>query len=178
MAKFKGIILLLIIMVCAAQGCVKSDKSDDGIENYVKVGSKIPEFTVLSADGETIFNSLQFNGKSGLLVFFVTTCGDCAVAMPVIQKVWEGLRSNPDFIMAAISRDETAETVIGHWDDEKFSMPAYLDPGREVFAMFANSTVPRIYLINPEGKVTWMAIEKLDITAQEIIRKTGVSGGN
>ena len=171
MAKSASIILLVTFLAYATQACVKGDKSDDGIENYVKKGDKIPEFTVVSADGETTFNSLQFNGKSGLLVFFVTSCGDCAVAMPVIQNVWAELRDNPDFIMAAVSRDETSETVIQHWTDKGFSMPAYLDPGREIFEMFANSTVPRIYLINPERKVTWMAIEKLDITAQEIIQK-------
>ena len=50
-------------------------------------------------------------------------------------------------------------------------MPFYLDPDRQVFSLFANNTIPRIYLINRENVVTWMAIEDMSLTALQLKEK-------
>ena len=51
-------------------------------------------------------------------------------------------------------------------------MPFYLDHTRgNVFALFANNTIPRIYLIGPEENVVWMSVESLDISAKDLINK-------
>ena len=50
-------------------------------------------------------------------------------------------------------------------------MPFFLDPKREVFSLFANSTIPRLYLSNRENIVTWMAIEEMELTTEQLIEK-------
>ena len=50
-------------------------------------------------------------------------------------------------------------------------MPFYLDPDKKVFSLFANSTIPRVYLVNPENIVTWMAVEQMDLSAKQLIGK-------
>jgi hypothetical protein len=40
-------------------------------------------------------------------------------------------------------------------------MGYYTDADRSVFNKFANSTIPRIYMIDADGVIRWMAVEEL-----------------
>lgn len=82
------------------------------------------------------------------------------------------MKKDDKFQLVTISREETAETVSEYWKKNQFTMPFYLDPTRgNVFALFANNTIPRIYLIGPEENVVWMSVESLDISAKDLINK-------
>ena len=113
----------------------------------------------------------ELEGQVTLLVFFVTTCSDCERELPKIEEVWEKLKENPNFRLVTVSREETASTVNKYWEKEKFTMPFFLDSKREVFSLFANSTIPRLYLSNRKNIVTWMAIEEMELTTEQLIKK-------
>lgn len=81
------------------------------------------------------------------------------------------LKDDPKFLLVTISREESAETVTRYWKDNRFTMPFYLDPKRSAFELFANNTIPRIYIIGPDTKVVWMSVESLDLSAKELIQK-------
>jgi peroxiredoxin len=168
----KCIILLFSAIVAAFVSCIKEgDDIPDEIINYVGVGDAVPAFTVDDDKGGT-FSSSGFAGKRSLLVLFVSTCGDCQKVLPVINnEVWPWVKDNPGYQLITISRDEPAQEVASHWADNKYTMPAYLDPGRKVFSLFANRTIPRLYIINEERVIEWMAVEKLDISSGELIDK-------
>ena len=139
--------------------CIKDDENET--INYINVNSQIPTFAVEDTAGNT-FSSKQFIGKQSLLVFFGTYCPDCKQVLPVIEEVWKELKDDPRFLLVTISRKET---------ENQFTMPFYLDTRGEVFSLFANNTIPRIYIINPDNEVVWMAVESLDISAKELIQK-------
>ena len=101
----------------------------------------------------------------------MTTCPDCQRELPKIEQVWENLKENPDFRLVPIARAEKAEVISQFWEKHQFEMPFYLDPDRQVFSLFANNTIPRIYLINRENVVTWMAIEDMSLTALQLKEK-------
>jgi peroxiredoxin len=168
----KYILLLFSVIVAAFVSCIKEgDDIPDEIINYVEVGDVVPAFTVADDKGGT-FSSSGFAGKRSLLVLFVSSCGDCQKVLPVINnEVWPWVKDNPGYQLITISRDEPAQEVAKHWSDNNYTMPAYLDPGREVFSLFANRTIPRLYIINEEGVIEWMAVEKLDISSAELIDK-------
>ena len=149
-----------------------SSINDDENEtiNYINVNSQIPTFAVEDTAGNT-FSSKQFIGKQSLLVFFGTYCPDCKQVLPVIEEVWKELKDDPRFLLVTISRKETAEVVSNYWKENQFTMPFYLDTRGEVFSLFANNTIPRIYIINPDNEVVWMTVESLDISAKELIQK-------
>ena len=50
-------------------------------------------------------------------------------------------------------------------------MPFYLDPDEKVFSLFANSTIPRVYLVNRDNIVTWMAVEQMNLSTEQLIQK-------
>ena len=148
---------------------IKDDDNDTMI-NYVNVGNQIPSFAVEDTTGNT-FSSNQFLDKQSLLVFFGTYCPDCKQVLPVIEEVWKEMKNDSKFQLIAISREETAEAVSEYWKENQLTMPFYLDPTHgSVFALFANNTIPRIYIINQNKEVVWMAVESLDISAKELIQ--------
>ena len=172
MCRIKKSCVWLAALVFACASCVKDGDSEAyEIINHVEVGDAVPEFTVSDGAGST-FHSSDFIGKRSLLILFSTECPDCQKVLPIINdEVWPQIKDDPAYQLVTISRDETAEVVNKFWSDKKFTLPTYLDPGRKVFDLFANSTVPRLYIINVEGKIDWMAIEYLEITAEALTAK-------
>ncbi|MDR1161369.1 MAG: TlpA family protein disulfide reductase [Tannerellaceae bacterium] len=166
----KYISLLFLAFVSVFLSCVKEgDDIPDEVISYVGVGDAVPAFTVADDKGGT-FSSSGFVGKRSLLLLFVSSCGDCQKVLPVLNNaIWPWIKDNPGYQLITISRDETAQEVAGHWSDNNYTMPVYLDPGREVFSLFANSVVPRLYIINEEGIIEWMAVEKLEISSEQLI---------
>ena len=166
----KIIFILLLLSPALFSACVKDKDKPEEMENYINVGDKLPEFTVKDIDGKEL-KSQDFTGQITLLVFFMTTCPDCQRELPKIEQVWENLKGNPDFRLVTIARAEKAEVIRQFWEKHRFEMPLYLDPDRQVFSLFANNTIPRVYLVDRENVVTWMTIEEMSLTAQQLEEK-------
>lgn len=165
-SKIVSFISILCILFFS---CIKDDNHEK-TDNYVNIGNQVPSFAVEDTTGKT-FNSKQFLNKQSLLVFFGTHCHDCKKVLPVIEEVWREMKNESKFMLVTISREETAETVSEFWEKNQYTMPFYLDPTcGDVFSIFANNTIPRIYIINQNKEVVWMAIESLDISAKELIQ--------
>ena len=159
----KTIFVTLLAFTLLLLSCIKDEKED--VINYIEENDKLPEFTVKSATGEELYSE-NLSGNTTLLVFFVTTCGDCKRELPKIE-----LKDHPTFRLVTISRGETVEVVNDFWKEQNFTMPFYLDPNKKVFSLFANSTIPRVYLVNRENIVTWMAVEQMSLSAKQLIGK-------
>jgi thiol-disulfide isomerase/thioredoxin len=170
-------ILLLCAVVCL-WGCISEE--EEQVVNRVKVGDVVPSFAVLSADGVSGegFEPSDFEGRRSVVVFFQTTCGDCRREMPKIHEAWLHFADNsadPEVRFILISRGENAATVAEYWTSATTGkpsfapMPYYLDPNREAFNKFANSYVPRLYLVGTDGRVKFMAIETFDFDSAELI---------
>ena len=168
-------LLLLAALSCGLLSCIRS--SDDEKIGYVKVGGQIPAFTVYDEEGNA-FSSSEFVGKHSLLLLFDVTCGQCQSEFYEIQKVWNVLKDTPDeYRIVAISRgsggktrDEDIAAVNEYWRDNGLTFPKYFDENRKVYNKFAEQSVPRLYLIDKEGIVKWLSIEKIN-TANELLDK-------
>ena len=116
----KTIFVTLLAFILLLLSCIKDEKED--VINYIEENDKLPEFTVKSATGEEL-HSEDLSGNTTLLVFFVTTCGDCKRELPKIDSVWNELKDQPTFRLVTISRGETAEVVNAFWKEQNFTMP-------------------------------------------------------
>ena len=104
-----------------------------------------PDFTVKLTDGKSITLS-GLRGKVVMLQFTASWCGVCRKEMPFIEKdIWLKHKSNPDFMLIGIDRDEPLEKVI----------PLGLDPGADIFAKYAlrKAGITRNVLIDKEGRI-------------------------
>lgn len=137
---------------------VAQEAKADDTGYIVKVGQMAPDFTVKLIDGKTLQLS-DLRGKVVMLQFTASWCGVCRKEMPFIEKdIWQKHKTNPDFILIGIDRDEPLEKVIAFGKSTGVTYPLGLDPGADIFAKYAlrQSGITRNVLINPEGRIVML----------------------
>ena len=141
--------LLFFITICGAflTGCTKEDKL---VEDLVRVGDKLPAFTVVMEDGST-FNSAVLSGKPLVLTFFTTTCTDCQRTLPIVQQAYENFS---DVTFISISRAEEKGSIRNYWNTNGLTLPFSAQKDRKVYNLFATSRIPRIYIVKSDGIVS------------------------
>ena len=139
-----------MLIVCTTQGCI-SDNEPKGPS--LKVGDPLPVFSVEMNDGSVVSNE-TLRGKVALIIFFNTDCGDCRKEFPVVQKIWDTYKDSSMVRIVPIAREETEEEISQYWEKEGFTMPYSPQPNRDVYSLFAQSVIPRIYIASPDGIIT------------------------
>ena len=140
-----------MVFVCTSQGCI-SDDEPQGIA--LSPGDSLPSFSVVCSDGATI-STESLKGKKSMIVFFNTSCSDCRQELPVVQQVWETFKNDPEVVIIAISREEGPESVAKYWEENNLTIPYSAQTTREVYSLFAPSVIPRIFISNPQGVITF-----------------------
>lgn len=176
-------IFIALLVLPISFSCVKEGENEK-TKNYIVTGDKIPRFEL--AEGP--YGSLSSEdfigdpenpnepGRPGLIVFFASYCPDCTELLPEIQKVWDELGDDPDYIIAPVSRVsgwETKESVAEYWKKEKawLTMPYYLDMDAALFLRFGNQTIPRVYITDSQGIVRWMSVGDSKLSHTFLISK-------
>lgn len=149
-------IFCLVALFSVAAVAQEAKADDTGY--IVKVGQMAPDFTVKLIDGKTLQLS-DLRGKVVMLQFTASWCGVCRKEMPFIEKdIWQKHKTNPDFVLIGIDRDEPLEKVIAFGKSTGVTYPLGLDPGADIFAKYAlrQSGITRNVLINPEGRIVML----------------------
>lgn len=60
--------------------------------------------------------------------------------------------------MLIIGREETVESVAAFKTKNGFTLPMAADPEATAFHEFANESIPRTYVISPEGRILFQTI--------------------
>ena len=158
--------ILATLFLLTAVGCsTVVDDEDNEVGEYVMVGDRVPQFTVetVGADGTTAtFSSGNLTGET-VIVLFHTSCSDCQRELPRLNDYYLQHRSEPGFQMVAISREEGAESIAAFWQAQNLSIPYSAQADRRIYNLFASSVIPRVYFCSPEGIVTKIYIEKVDL---------------
>ncbi len=123
----------------------------------VKVGEKAPDFMIREAGGEEYMLS-DLRGHVVMLQFTASWCGVCRREMPYIENdIWKK-KKDEGLKVVGIDRDEPIETVKKFSDDMNITYPLALDPGAEIFSLFAekNAGVTRNVIIDREGTIIFL----------------------
>jgi peroxiredoxin len=123
----------------------------------VRVGDTAPDFVIREAGGAT-YNLSDLRGKVVMLQFTASWCSVCRKEMPFIEsEIWlpgkkEGLA------VIGIDRDEPEQTVLKFREDIGVTYPLALDPGAEIFSLFAlkEAGVTRNVIIDRNGKIIFL----------------------
>ena len=126
-------------------------------KEYVKIGDKVPDFTVKMFDGTTI-NIKNLQGKVVLLDFWATWCPPCRQEFTRVEKEIIERFKNDDFVFLPISRGENYEALKKFRETTGYTFPMGMDSNRKIFSKFADQSIPRCYLIDKSGKIV-----KIDI---------------
>jgi len=142
----------------AASAEVQEASSTDERGYIVKLGDMAPDFTLQTTTGEE-FKLSDTRGKIVMLQFTASWCGVCRKEMPVIESdIWQKHKDNPNFVLLGIDRDEPLETVLKFIEQTGISYPMGLDPGADIFALYADrkAGITRNIIINAEGRIVML----------------------
>jgi peroxiredoxin len=141
-------------------------------------GSRAPEFSLAGTDGRTY--SLSHPGEAPtLLVFFKNSCPTCILAFPFLQRLYDRVRQAP-LRFWGISQDSGEETRdFGSRHGAAF--PLLPDaPGYPVSNAYHLTSVPTLFLVEPDGKVSRTAVgfskAELGSLAAEFERRFRIPG--
>ena len=154
-------LLGLLLPLCLFAGCVVDSHEEPSVsEELLKVGDRLPSFSVDVIDGDSsfVFSSDRLTGRT-VIVFFHTTCSDCQRELPELNDYYLHHRGEPGFQMMAIAREETADSILSYWRTNNLSIPYSPQPDRRIYNLFATATIPRVYICSPLGIVEWIGIE-------------------
>ena len=149
------IVLLIIILVSSISYSQGKNIYDEGY--IVKVGDKAPDFTIREAGGKS-YKLSDLKGKVVMLQFTASWCSVCRTEMPFIEKeIWQEKKAS-GLAVIGIDRDEPLEKVIRFKKDIDVTYPLALDPGAEIFGLFAEKKagVTRNVIIDRSGKIIFL----------------------
>jgi peroxiredoxin len=127
-------------------------------EGYlVRVGDIAPDFSIKETGGKT-YKLSSLRGKVVMLQFTASWCSVCRTEMPFIEKdIWQE-KKDAGLIVIGIDRDELLEKVISFKKDIRITYPLALDPGAEIFGLFAQKEagVTRNVIIGRNGRIIFL----------------------
>ncbi len=152
----KRSILVAAITMVVFTACLQAQTVYEN--NYlVKVGDIAPDFTIKEAGGTT-YRLSDLRGKVVMLQFTASWCSVCRKEMPFIEEeIWiPGKRQG--LAVIGIDRDEPVETVKKFASDMKITYPLALDPGADIFGLFAEKQagVTRNIIIDRKGRIIFL----------------------
>ena len=142
----------ILIMVTVLLG---SEPDERGY--IVSVGDMAPDFTMEYTTGEKVTLS-DLRDKIVVLQFTASWCSVCILEMPHLEKdVWQAFKDK-GVLLIGVDRDEPLETVIQFQKEMKTTYPLALDPGADIFGLFADkkSGVTRNIVIDQKGKIVFL----------------------
>ena len=153
--KKTTILLIILISVCVN---ITAQQAKVYPNNYlVKTGDMAPDFVINEAGGKQ-YKLSDLRGKVVMLQFTASWCSVCRTEMPFIEKeIWQE-KKTAGLIVLGIDRDEPVEKVLKFKKDIGVSYPLVLDPGADIFGLFAEKAagVTRNVIIDRSGKIIFL----------------------
>ncbi|NOX86223.1 MAG: TlpA family protein disulfide reductase [Chlorobi bacterium] len=147
--------ILIILFLAISTILFPQEKTDRGY--IVKTGDKAPDVKLTLTTGKTIRLS-DLKGKVVVLQFTASWCSVCRKEMPHLEKeVWLP-NKDKDFMLIGVDFDEPLEKVMVFKKQMKITYPMALDPGAEIFSLFARkeSGVTRNVVIDQNGTIVFL----------------------
>jgi peroxiredoxin len=149
----KLILFFAITFSISSIGQTKDDRA-----YLVKVGEQAPNFTMKLTNGKSVTLS-NLKGKVVMLQFTASWCSVCRKEMPFIERdIWQKHKSNPNFALLAIDRDEPRETVLKYSKSIPVTYSIGMDPHADIFALYADrkAGITRNVIIDKTGKIVFL----------------------
>ncbi len=169
------VMALLAIVLCAALlfGGTLTAKAQQRPTpeqaTIVKDGQKAPNFEVQMFDGSTV-KLADLKGKVVLLNFWATWCPPCRAELARVEKdIIEKFKGEP-FVFLPVSRGENKATVAAFREKMGYTFPMGLDTDGRVYAEYAQTYIPRNFLIDKNGVVVKASVGYDEAEFAELIK--------
>ncbi len=123
-------------------------------DNNAPIGSPCPVIEEISPAGVVNYSD-RFKGKYALILLFMRSCSYCHKALAYIKKFIEPEFPVDKLMIVGVGREHMKDELLDFAEQKKINFPLVEDPNRVIYSHFAEKTVPRIYLIGPDGKILY-----------------------
>ncbi|MFP6641604.1 MAG: TlpA disulfide reductase family protein [Myxococcota bacterium] len=119
---------------------------------HLSRGDMAPAFRLPSLNAETVVDTSDLQGRVTLLNFWATWCKPCEEEMPAMQQLQAELAGD-DFVLLAISVDETRADVEAFQERLGLTFPILLDPEQNVARRYQTTGFPESFLVDQQGRI-------------------------
>ena len=169
------IMAIVALLVCAAMLFGNSfvakaqNRPTPEQATIVKDGQKAPNFEVQMFDGSTV-KLADLKGKVVLLNFWATWCPPCRAELARVEKdIIEKFKGEP-FVFLPVSRGEKRATVAAFREKMGYTFPMGLDTDGRVYAEYAQTYIPRNFLIDKNGVVVKASVGYDEAEFAELVK--------
>ncbi|RXF68859.1 TlpA family protein disulfide reductase [Arcticibacter tournemirensis] len=121
-----------------------------------------------SPDGQAIDLS-KLRGKVVFLNFWATWCPPCIAEMPSVNKLYEKLKSDKDFVFLMVDVDANYQRSKKFMDKHKYSLPVYT-PLSDIPKDLLTGAIPTTVILDKDGKTVFRHEGAADYSTPEVIK--------
>ena len=166
MMRFPAIIILFVTIGLSQPNLVESSKKPDAKSDSLKlkIGDIAPTFYLNTLDGKRFYLSKTLEKKKPIVLsFFATWCEPCKKEMPVLETLSKEFEET-DFYLVNVSNlvqggkklKEDPKLVQRLVDGLKLTMTVLMDKYALVAKKYEAMVLPRLAIIAPDGKVSYL----------------------
>ncbi|MDE5675342.1 MAG: TlpA family protein disulfide reductase [Muribaculaceae bacterium] len=145
---FSGLFISVLICLTATACVTENEPANTGLAE----GDPLPQFNLTLDNGSSV-STTSLRGKTAVIEFFNTSCGDCREGLPAINRLYEEYNDHPLISIFAVSREEDAVSVGNYWAEHNFSLPYSAQSDRLIYNLFATSGIPRTFITDASGRI-------------------------
>jgi peroxiredoxin len=147
----------LVFLICLTYIAAAGQSANPQLEGKTRVGQPMPSFKVTDTSGN-LFSIPDLKGKVVVVNFWATWCGPCTFEIPRLEKeIWQKHKSD-NFAMVAIAREQSPPEITAFRQKQHFTYPIAPDPHRSIYARFADSGIPRTYVVGTNGTILFQSL--------------------
>jgi cytochrome c biogenesis protein CcmG/thiol:disulfide interchange protein DsbE len=143
---------------------VGSDPQEDAQQSHL-VGKAAPSFDLPNLAGGRV-KLADIAGKSAIVNFWNSWCTPCRNEEPALQRFYDAHKSDPDFTMIGIVRQDETGDVRAYVKDHDVEWTVALDPGSVAALGFGTRGQPETYAISPSGMI--VAAKYSEMSSREL----------
>jgi thiol-disulfide isomerase/thioredoxin len=172
--KIIRFLLLITVLFTGFTGELIAYAETDQVSDGIVKGLEAPEFEIKLVNSEETLTKKKLLGKVYLLDFWMTRCRKCVDKMPFLHDIHEKYRDK-NLEIISISSDSSFETVEefrrGHWKMPWLHCLGVEGNNRQVMTVFKVNKLPKLILIDREGKIVCTNYETDDAGFEKILEE-------
>ena len=86
----------------------------------------------------------------------------------MLQRFYD---THPQYPIICISRGQSAESVAQYWEQASLTLPYSAQDNRDIYHLFANQGIPRIYVVDREGIIRTLFTDNPLATYEDLLNK-------